>query len=118
MLYQAPRQIDVVWFDSGLTRNCAQNVKNAGSWENRKKTHSAAKTYGVGHSRNERRFIDFGSDQLFTERRVHVFTIIDDFTLKCMGRSFDRSISGIRLFLFMDTLGHLPEKIVLYNGPK
>ncbi len=70
---------------------------------------------------NERWSMDFVSDSFIDGRRFRVFTLVDDFSRKCITLYVDRSISGGRLARLLDELGAiygLPKMIVCDNGPE
>lgn len=70
---------------------------------------------------NERWSMDFVSDALLTGRRFRVFTLVDDFTRKCVALHVDSGISGGRIARLFDELGAsvgLPSMLVCDNGPE
>lgn len=62
--------------------------------------------------------MDFVHDALETGHRLRTLTIVDDFSKKSPGLLVDRSISGIRVTRFLDTLPVLPKRIRCDNGPE
>tara|TARA_B100001179_G_scaffold226730_1_gene208201 strand:+ start:5584 stop:6084 length:501 start_codon:yes stop_codon:yes gene_type:complete len=72
-------------------------------------------------SPNQRRSLDFVSDQLASGRRFRVLNIVDDFSRECVGQLVDMSISGRRLARYLDDITQqrsLPVSIVCDNDPE
>jgi putative transposase len=70
---------------------------------------------------NERWSMDFVSDSFIDGRRFRVFTLVDDFSRRCIELFVDTSISGGRLARLFGSLGEthgLPKTMVCDNGPE
>lgn len=68
---------------------------------------------------SQRWSLDFVSDQLASGRRFRVLNIVDDYSRECVGQIVDTSISGERVFRFLDELSELrqlPRTLVCDNG--
>lgn len=53
---------------------------------------------------NERRSLDFVSDQLTDGRRFRILTVVDDCTRECLALLADTSLSGVRVARELDRL--------------
>jgi putative transposase len=62
--------------------------------------------------------MDFVSDAFADGRRFRVFTLVDDFSRKCVALYVDTGISGGRLARLFGSLGKLPTTLVCDNGPE
>jgi len=65
--------------------------------------------------------MDFTSDSFCDGRRFRTLNIIDDFSRECLCIEVDTSLSGRRVARVLDGLAcerHLPEMIVVDNGPE
>lgn len=67
---------------------------------------------------NERWSMDFVSDVTATGRRFRVFTLVDDFTRRCIAMEVDTSLPGVRIVRLLEQLGTLPQMLVSDNGPE
>ncbi len=68
---------------------------------------------------NDRRSLDFVSDQLTDSRRFRILAIVDDWTRECLALAADTSLSGIRVARELDQLmieRGKPKMIVSDNG--
>ena len=69
---------------------------------------------------NQRRSMDFMSDQLATGRRLRILNVLDDYSQECLGRLVDFSISRARFSRLLEQLTidrEQPQTLVLDNGP-
>lgn len=70
---------------------------------------------------NQRWSMDFVSDVTEKGRRFRVFTLVDDFTRRCMALVVDTSFSGRRIGRVLDEVAAgrgLPDTICVDNGPE
>lgn len=70
---------------------------------------------------NERWSMDFVSDVTSSGRRFRVFTLVDDFTRRCVALEVDTSLPGARIARLLSELGSrasLPATLVSDNGPE
>lgn len=70
---------------------------------------------------NERWSMDFVSDVTESGRRFRIFTLVDDFTRRCVALVVDTSLSGARLARELSERGArvgLPTTLVCDNGPE
>lgn len=65
---------------------------------------------------NERWSMDFVSDITEAGRRFRVFTLVDDFTRRCVALEVDSSLTGVRLARILRSLDALPTTLVCDNG--
>jgi putative transposase len=55
-------------------------------------------------ARNDRRSLEFVSDQLTDGRRLRILTVVDDCTRECLALVADASLSGTRVARELDRL--------------
>lgn len=67
---------------------------------------------------NELWSMDFVSDSTETGRRFRVFTLVDEFTRKCVALEVDTSLTGARLTRILRSLGARPTTLQCDNGPE